>query len=105
MKANGVACAVIAQYIGYLWDNRYTLDSVNKYAPTFKGVCRVNPTDPAAPDELSRLTEHGFSGVRISPSAGAGGDWINGPLMPPLWKRAQALGVPMQVLRAHHPRT
>jgi predicted TIM-barrel fold metal-dependent hydrolase len=97
MKANGVERTVIAQYIGYLWDNRYALDSMKKYAPTFMGVCRVNPTDPAAPDQLSKLTAEGFHGVRISPAADASGDWINGPLMPPLWKRAEALHVPMQV--------
>jgi len=89
MKANGVQRTVIAQYIGYKWDNRYCLDSIKKYAPYFQGVCRVDPTDPNAPDKLSHLTEQGFHGVRISPSADAGGDWINGPLMSPLWKRAQ----------------
>ena len=97
MKANRVQRTVIAQFIGYKWDNRYCLDSIRKYAPYFRGVCRVNPVDPAAPDELSRLTEEGFHGVRISPSADAGGDWINGPLMPPLWKRAESLKIPMQV--------
>jgi L-fuconolactonase len=97
MKANGVERTVIAQYIGYLWDNRYALDSMKKYAPTFMGVCRVDPTDPAAPDQLSKLTAEGFHGVRISPAADANGDWIHGPLMPPLWKRTEALHVPMQV--------
>jgi len=97
MKANGVQGTVIAQYIGYKWDNRYCLDSINQHASYFRGVCRVDPLDPAAPDRLSHLTEQGFHGVRISPSADAGGDWINGDLMPPLWKRAQSLKIPMQV--------
>jgi L-fuconolactonase len=97
MRANGVERTVIAQYIGYKWDNRYCLDALKQYAPYFRGVCRVDPTDPAAPDRLSQLTEQGFHGVRISPSADAGGDWINGPLIPPLWERAQSLGIPMQV--------
>lgn len=97
MKANRVERTVIAQFIGYKWDNRYCLDAIKRYAPYFRGVCRVNPTDPAAPDQLSHLTEQGFHGVRISPSADAGGDWINGPLMPPLWKRAESLKIPMQV--------
>ena len=97
MKANGVERTVIAQYIGYKWDNHYCLDSIKKYAPYFRGVCRVDPTDPAAPDELSHLTERGFQGVRISPTADASGDWINGPLMPPLWKRAQSLKITKQV--------
>lgn len=97
MKANGVQRTVIAQYIGYLWDNRYCLDSIRQYAPYFRGVCRVDPTNPAAPDQLSQLTKQGFHGVRISPAANASGDWITGPLMPPLWKRAQSLKIPMQV--------
>lgn len=97
MKANGVQRTVIAQYIGFKWDNRYCLDSIRKYAPYFQGVCRVDPTDPAASDQLSHLTEQGFRGVRISPTANASGDWITGPLMPPLWKRAQSLRIPMQV--------
>lgn len=97
MKANGVERTVIAQYIGYKWDNRYCLDSIRKYAPYFRGVCRVDPTDPAAPDQLSNLTEQGFHGVRISPAADASGDWISGEFMPPLWKRAQSLKIPMQV--------
>ena len=37
MKANGVQRTVIAQYIGYRWDNRYALDSIKKYAPYFHG--------------------------------------------------------------------
>src|SRR5439155_17990110 len=40
----------------------------------------------------------GFRGVRISPAADASGDWIHGPLMPPLWKRCYDLKVPMTVL-------
>jgi predicted TIM-barrel fold metal-dependent hydrolase len=97
MRANHVERTVIAQYIGYRWDNRYALDSIRKYSPYFMGVCRVDPTNPAAPDRLSHLTAQGFHGVRLSPTADASGDWINGPLMPPLWKRAESLKVPMQI--------
>jgi L-fuconolactonase len=98
MRANKVERTVLVQYIGYRWDNRYNLDSVKKYAPRFMGVCRVNPTDPAAPDQLAAITEQGSHGVRLSPGGEASGDWIKGPLMPPLWKRAEALRVPMLVL-------
>ena len=73
MKANGVARTVLVQYIGYRWDNRYALDSLKKHAPCFMAVCRVNPTDPAAPDHLAQLTEQGFHGVRLSPSGDASG--------------------------------
>ncbi|MGH9325281.1 MAG: amidohydrolase family protein [Terriglobia bacterium] len=97
MKANDVQRTVLVQYIGYRWDNRYTLYCMKTHRPCFMGVCRVNPVDPSAPDQLSKLTAKGFHGVRISPSGDAEGDWIRGPLMPPLWKRAESLKVPMQV--------
>jgi predicted TIM-barrel fold metal-dependent hydrolase len=97
MKANGVDRTVLVQFIGYRWDNRYALDAMKKHAPFFGGVARVNPTDDAAPDHLSQLTEQGFRGVRISPAADASGDWIMHERMPRLWKRAQSLKVPMQI--------
>lgn len=99
MRANDVARTVIIQVIHYKWDNRYLADVLRRYPKQFHGVCRVNPEDPNAPDELRRLTEeHGFRGVRLSPAAGPEGDWITGPLMPPLWLRCAALEVPMTLL-------
>jgi L-fuconolactonase len=98
MKANGVARTVLVQYIGYRWDNRYALDSMRKYKPSFMAVSRVNPIDDAAPQQLSMLTEQGFHGVRLSPSADASGDWIRKPPMSRLWKCAESLKVPMQIL-------
>src|SRR6202050_1021747 len=98
MKANGVSKTVIIQVIHYRYDNRFLADVLKRYAGTFQGVCRVDPLDPAAPDHLSRLTEQGFRGVRLSPAANASGDWIQGPLMPPLWKLCESLKVPMTLL-------
>ena len=98
MKANGVSKTVIIQVIHYKYDNRYVADVLKQYPGIFRGVCRVDPLDPAAPDHLSSWTEQGFHGVRISPAADASGDWIRGVLMPPLWKRCQDLKVPMTVL-------
>jgi predicted TIM-barrel fold metal-dependent hydrolase len=98
MKANNVERTVIIQVIHYRYDNSYLASVLKKYPGTFQGVCRVDPLDPAAPDHLSALTAQGFRGVRISPSGNATGDWFHGPLMPPLWKRAHELKVPMTVL-------
>ncbi|MFP5210602.1 MAG: amidohydrolase family protein [Acidobacteriota bacterium] len=98
MRANGVARTVIIQVIHYRWDNSYLLSVLRRYPGIFQGVCRVNPQDPAAPDELSRLTAEGFRGVRLSPAGTAEGDWIRGRLMPPLWRRCNELKVPMTVL-------
>lgn len=98
MRANGVARTVIIQMIYYKWDNSYLASVLKRYPGIFQAVCRVNPEDPAAPDHLSRLTQEGFRGVRLSPAATADGDWIRGPLMPPLWRRTNELRVPMTVL-------
>jgi L-fuconolactonase len=98
MKANGVEKTVIIQVIHYRYDNSYLAMVLKKYPQFFQGVCRVDPLDPAAPDHLSQLTEQGFRGVRLSPAGDASGDWIRGPLMPPLWKRCDSLKVPMTVL-------
>ena len=99
MKSNGISKTVIIQVIHYRWDNRYLASVLKQYPQYFQGVCRVDPQDPASPDHLSHhVKEDGFRGVRISPGANASGDWIKGPLMPPLWKRCDELKVPMTVL-------
>jgi predicted TIM-barrel fold metal-dependent hydrolase len=99
MTKNGVSRTVIIQVIHYRWDNSFLADTLKKYPNFFQGVARVNPEDSTNPDHLSKLVqEEGFRGVRISPGAGASGDWIKGPLMPPLWKRCEQLKVPMTVL-------
>ena len=99
MKANGVAKTVIIQVIHYRYDNSYLAVVLKRYPQYFRGVCRVDPLDPNAPDHLSRISEQqGFRGVRLSPAADSTGDWIRGPLMPPLWKRCRELKVPMTLL-------
>jgi L-fuconolactonase len=98
MRTNGVSKTVIIQVIHYRYDNRYLADVLKRFKGTFQGVCRVDPLSAAAPDDLARLTEQGFRGVRLSPVGNASGDWFRGPLMPPLWKRCQELKVPMTVL-------
>ena len=68
MKASNVSRTVLIQVIHYRWDNSYLADVLRRYPNLFKGVCRVNPEEPAAPDQLARLTEEqGFHGVRLSP--------------------------------------
>lgn len=99
MKSASVRQTVIIQVIYYKWDNRYLASVLKKYSQYFRGVARVNPEDPAAPDHLSALTEgDGFRGVRLSPAADATGDWIRGSLMTPLWKRCRDLKIPMTIL-------
>src|SRR5579864_4544111 len=68
MKGNGVQRTVSIQVIHYRYDNRYLASVLKQYPQYFKGVARVDPLDAAAPDHLSRLTEQGFRGVRLSPA-------------------------------------
>ncbi len=99
MEENGVEKTVIVQVIHYMWDNSYAADAIKRYPNKFMGVCRINPEDPAAPEHLTKWTEdHGFHGVRLSPSTGPDGDWFTGPLMPPIFRCAEQLGVPMLIL-------
>lgn len=99
MKEHHVEKTVIIQVIHYKYDNNYLAAVLKQYPQYFQGVARVDPTDPGNADHLSRLTqEQHFRGVRLSPSSEAAGDWINGPLMPPLWERCQQLKVPMTLL-------
>jgi predicted TIM-barrel fold metal-dependent hydrolase len=99
MAANGVDRTVLVQVIYYRWDNRYARDCMRRWPDKFMGVCRVDPQSPRAPDDLSRLVQDdGFHGVRLSPAAGADGDWIRGDLMHPLWRRTAELRVPMLIL-------
>lgn len=98
MAANGIAKTVIIQVIHYRYDNSYLANVLRRFPDKFVGVCRVDPLYPAAPEHLKQLTEQGFQGVRLSPAGDGTGDWIRGPLMPPLWKRCGDLGVPMTLL-------
>src|SRR5215475_13831523 len=98
MRANGVSKTVLIQVIHYRYDNSYLANVLKRYPGIFLGVCRVDPLNPAAPDHLSAWAGAGFRGVRLSPAGGASGEWIRGPLMPPLWKRCEQLGIPMTVL-------
>jgi len=99
MAAHGVEKTVLVQVIYYRWDNRYVADTIARYPDKFMAVGRVNPLDPAAPDHLSKwVEERGLHGVRLSPSTDASGDWFKGPLMPPIFARAQQLKVPFLIL-------
>ena len=62
---------VIIQVIHYKWDNSFLGGFLKRYPTLFHGVCRVNPEDAAAPDELARLLGRRIQASRISPAADA----------------------------------
>ena len=98
MDDAGIDKATLVQaYYVYEYDNRYTMDSVAAHKDRFVAVCIVDPMDPAAPDELSRLVEEeGAVGVRFMrgrlPESSLGK-----PETFPLWARIEQLGVPLTI--------
>jgi len=99
MQANGVEKTVIVHVIYYRWDCRYAAAAIRAHRDKFAGVCRVDPESPRAAADLDRWTALGFEGVRLSPSLGPSGDWINDrKQMDLIWGRAAELKVPMCVL-------
>jgi predicted TIM-barrel fold metal-dependent hydrolase len=94
----GVAKATLVQaYFVYEYDNRYTIDSALAHPERFTAVVVLDPMDPAAPDELSRLVEkQGVTGIRFMrgrlPESSLGR-----PETFPLWERIQALNIPVAV--------
>jgi L-fuconolactonase len=96
MKANGVKKSVIVQVSHHGWDHSYLIATLRRYPQHFIGVARVNPEDPAAPDQLSRLCEdHGFRGLRLNVQPDAAFDWVRGPLLAPLLRRCESLHIPL----------
>src|SRR5262245_26765399 len=100
MKAHGVEKTVVVHVIHYRWDCRYAGDTIKAHRDKFMGVCRVDPTAAGAADDLARwVRDYGFRGVRLSPAAGAEGDWINDQSrMDRIFKRAAELKIPMCIL-------
>jgi L-fuconolactonase len=96
MKAHGVKKSVLVQVSHHGWDHRFLAATLRRYPRDFLGVCRVNPEDPAAPATLERLVKQdGFRGLRLNVQPEPAFDWVRGPLMPPLWRMCEALGIPL----------
>lgn len=99
MEQEAISATVLVQYIGYKWDNEYVARALALAPDRFAGVCRVNPEDPKAPEDLTYwTTQRGFHGVRISPQPSSGGDWFDGPLMDPFFGCVGQLGIPLVLL-------
>ncbi len=98
MDDAGIDKATLVQaYYVYEYDNRYTMDSVAAHTDRFVAIPIVDPMDPAAPDELSRLVEQeGAVGVRFMrgrlPESSLGR-----PETFPLWARIEQLDVPLTI--------
>jgi L-fuconolactonase len=94
----GVDKATLVQaYFVYEYDNRYTIDAALAHADRFTAVVVLDPLDPKAPDELSRMAERqSVTGIRFMrgrlPETSLGK-----PETFPLWDRIQSLKIPVAV--------
>jgi len=98
MGEAGVDKATLVQaYFVYEYDNSYTIDAVNAHRDRFASIVVLDPLDPKAPDELTRMVQtQGVAGLRFmrgrlpESSLGRPETW-------PLWERMQSLGVPLAI--------
>jgi L-fuconolactonase len=96
--AAGVDKATLVQaYFVYEYDNSYAIDTANAYPDRFTPVVVLDPLDPEAPDELSRLVEdERVTGLRFMrgrlPESSLGR-----PETFPLWQRLEQLDIPLAI--------
>src|SRR5437868_6556218 len=93
MGRHQVDYVVLVQVRYYGWDNRYLADSLRRHPGRFAAQGLVDPEDPASPGQLEALIrQHGFSGVRLSPSYQPDQTWLSSRRSDPLWRKAAELG-------------
>jgi predicted TIM-barrel fold metal-dependent hydrolase len=99
MHQHGVEKTVIVHVIHYRWDCRYAADVVRAHPRKFMGVCRIDPQSAKPASDLDHWVAQGYHGVRLSPAAGPGGDWINDiQQMDTIWSHTARLKIPLCVL-------
>ena len=98
MDKAGVDKATLVQaYFVYEYDNRYTIDATNAHRDRFASVIVLDPLDPRAPDELSRMVDkQNVAGIRFMrgrlPESSLGK-----PETFPLWARIEKLRIPLAI--------
>lgn len=100
---HGVGFTVLVQVRYYGWDNRYLADCLRRHPGKFAAQGLIDPRDPNAADRLTFwMREHGFAGVRLSPSYDRHAEWLDSPESEPLWRRAEELGAVFNFLIREH---
>lgn len=100
MDRHGVRQAVLVQRASiYGFDNRYVCDSAARYPQRLAAVCAI---DAAAADAVSVVRhwvrERQAAGIRLMELVkGSDLSWLDSPAARPVWREAEALGVPVCV--------
>jgi predicted TIM-barrel fold metal-dependent hydrolase len=92
-KANGVGRIVLIQMSYYRFDNRYMLDTMDRFPGVFSGVAIVDESaaDPAG--AMRELAAKGVRGFRINPGGTPLDAWIGSSGMAKMWETAADEGL------------
>jgi len=92
-QANGVGRIVLIQMSYYRFDNRYLLDTMDRFPGVFSGVAIVDESasDPGA--AMRELAAKGVRGFRINPGGTPPDAWIGSPGMAKMWETAADEGL------------
>lgn len=67
-KPEGIDRIVLIQMSFYQWDNRYMLDSMERFPGVFGAVGLVDWTLPKPDEEMAKLAKKGVRGFRVRPA-------------------------------------
>lgn len=99
MAEHGVDRAVLVQPLYPGEDNSYVADCAAAEPDKYAAVCVIDPRQPGAEDRLAYwVQERGCRGLRLRPRMPAEADVFGHESTFPLWERAAALGVVINVL-------
>ena len=94
-KPNGVGRIVLIQMSYYRYDNRYMLDTMERFPGVFSGVAIVDESAADPGTAMRDLKARGVRGFRIHPGKGTIDAWIGSPGMAKLWETAADEGLAM----------
>jgi predicted TIM-barrel fold metal-dependent hydrolase len=102
MDEAGIAKAAVVQAsTAYGYDNRYVIDSAERYPDRFAAVCCADPLAPDAAATLAKWAEHPrIAGVRLFTTGSTmpgQSSWLNDPQTYPFWAAAEQTGLPICV--------
>ena len=92
-KPNRVGRIVLIQMSYYRHDNRYMLDTMERFPGVFSGVAIVDESSTDPGKTMRELAAKGVRGFRINPGKTAPDAWLGSPGMAKMWEAAADEGL------------
>lgn len=92
-QPNGVGRIVLIQMSYYRYDNRYMLDTMERFPGVFSGVAIVDDSAADPGSTMRDLAAKGVRGFRINPGRTAVDAWIGSAGMAKMWETAADEGL------------